>query len=163
LITCYFYIEGALPLPQWLETLSRKGLGRGWSKHVNPMGVYSHSTQAEGLTLELQQVLQYNQFCQTIERLFQVKPSMKMIFRIDESMAVKDGLAGIISMLQIVSAALAMERGNALCLARNHEIILHRKLGELLLNSDMNFWIPIHLLQIRLPYELRPLPTPLLE
>lgn len=164
MITYYLYTEGTLSPQRWMESLSRKGLVQEWSKRVNPMGVYSHLGKAEGLTLELQQVLQVNKFRQTVERLFQLNPSMKALFRVDESVTVKDGLAGRVAMLQIVSAILGMETGQALVLAKSHEIVLRRKEGPLLLlNTEINLWTPLHLSQIQLPYELRALPTPLRE
>jgi hypothetical protein len=160
----HFYIEGTSPLPQWMNLLSQRALVRAWSKKINPMGVYSHYGHGDGVVLELQQILQYNKYSQTIERLFQLKPSVKGTFHIDESAIAAGGeLTGMLVMVQMLSAILAMETGAAILLSADHDILLLRREGLLLLNADSGFWTPSRLAHIRLPYERRPLPTPLRE
>ena len=161
---CHFYIEGTRSLPEWMHLLYRKAAVRGWSKKINPMGVYSHYGHGTGVILELQQILQYNKYSQTIERLFQLKASGKGIFHIDESDVTTGGeLTGIASMVQMVSMMLAIEEGAAILLSADHDILLRRHDSLLLLNADSGFWTPSRLASIQLPYELRPLPTPLRE
>ena len=160
----HFYIEGTRSLPEWMNLLARKDFVRGWSKKINPMGVYSHYGRGIGVVLELQQVLKYNKFCRTIERLFQLKPTGKGIFHIDESdLATGGELRDIPSMVQMLSVMLTIEAGAAIVLSDDHDILLRRREDLLVLNADSGFWTPSRLTHIRLPYERRPLPTPLRE
>jgi hypothetical protein len=160
----YFYAEEPNPLSLWTDVLSRKTLAREWSKKLNPMGVYSHYGHGTGVIVELQQILQFNKYRKTIERLFQIQPSVKGIFHTEEPTAGTEGEStGIITMVQILSAILALEIGGAILLSADHNIILRKQGNILLLNSDFGFWTPSRLANIHLPCELRSLPTPLAD
>ena len=164
MIKYYFYFSASHPPQPCAENLLRKGLVQGWLRKVNPMGVFSHYGQARGLVLEIQQILQYSKYPQTVERLFQIKSNMKAVFHIEDPSPPKQGpIEGTSTMVQIVSALLGMNTEDALLLSKHHDVLLRRREGMLLLNKEIGFWSPVHLSGIQLPYEWRLLPTPLRE
>jgi hypothetical protein len=145
-----------------MEPLSRKGLIRQWTKKMNVMGVYNHFGNGNGVVFEIQQVLRFSRSRDTVERLFQLQPTMKGIFHIDGTMVDKDGeMTGILEMLQIVAAILGLDSGDVILLSKDHDIVLRRSRGKLLLNSAWGFWNPSRSSQIHFPYEMQQLQPPL--
>ena len=62
-------------------------------------------------------------------------------------------------MLRVFSNHLWELGDDAVLLAANHEVILQRKNGRLILNTEWGFWNPYRISQISIPYCLELLPA----
>jgi len=155
----FLYLQTPVFAPQSVAFLQRfDGIG-AWTQRINPMGVFTHQGIGAGLIVEVQQVLQTNRFAAAIERTFQISPSLKFLFRIDEFQYAKGGqYAGMTCMLQACSFLLSVITGDAVMLSEDHQLVLQRKNNGLLLNTEWGFWNPFRISQIDLAHELRPVP-----
>ena len=94
-----------------------------------------------------------------IEETFSFKPSVTVLFRIESD---SDYYLTRRIMLQTSIKIMQLFSGDLVLLYNGETIVLQRLRNQLLLNQDFWTWEESDLDQIKLPYELRSLPSPLL-
>jgi hypothetical protein len=94
-----------------------------------------------------------------IEEAFGFRPDIFVLFRIKPKEEFEKGRHTIV---QTTMKLLEQISGDAVLLFSGEKIVLQRIGGQLLLNREWGNWNESLLFEVKLPYELRELPSPLL-
>lgn len=120
-------------------------------------------TQLRGPALQITAVVLPDLRQSVIADAFGFRPMLGVGFRIDSNASDDDYLAGKHLLIQATVALLRAYAGAAVLLFNGELVLLQRLQTQITLNQDWREWTSYDLLRdVTLPYELRPLPSPLL-